>query len=95
LLILPVTALPPQIIVQSTPALILSPEGIMLSDILEATARALMLPEAPPALAIVIAPAFADAAELPPQPAITMPATRAPIGTVQLRTVQIRTAAKA
>jgi hypothetical protein len=95
LLMLPVTALPPQIIVQSTPALTLSPEGIMLSDILEATARALMLPELPPALAMVIEPAFADAAELPPQPAISMPATRAQIRTVQIRTVQISTAVKA
>jgi hypothetical protein len=59
----------------------------MLSDILEATAKALMLPEAPPALAMVIAPAFGDAPELPPQPAISMPAASAQM--------QIRTAAKA
>jgi len=44
---LPVTGLPPQVTIQSTPALVLSPDGIMLSFSVEATTSVLTFAVAP------------------------------------------------
>jgi hypothetical protein len=56
----PVTALPPQVTVQSTPALLLSPVGVMLRFAVSVTLKVLVETE--------IAPALTLDTELPPHP---------------------------
>jgi len=71
---LPVTGLPPQVTIQSTPALVLSPDGIMLSFSVEATTSVLTFAVAPLESITEIGPAFAKE-ELLPQPEIVKPST--------------------
>jgi hypothetical protein len=77
---LPVTGLPPQITVQSTPAFALSPVGIMLNFSVLAKASETTGPVTPAALVREIGPAFAspDVALLP-QPASMEPSAVAQI----------------
>jgi len=48
----PVTGLPPQVTVQSTPALLLSPIGFMLNVVVPVTLKAVTVEETAPALAL-------------------------------------------
>jgi len=48
----PVTGLPPQVTVQSTPALLLSPIGVMLNVVVPVTLKAVTVEETAPALAL-------------------------------------------
>ena len=64
---LPVTGLPPQVTTQSTPALMLSPVGIMLNFTAEAIASVETFPEAPRESMKLIGPAVACRLEVPPQ----------------------------
>jgi len=75
LVTLPLTGFPPQVAVQSTPALMLSPVGIMLSVAVVATASEVTFAVPPLELAIKIVPAFAPEPEPLPHPASTMPST--------------------
>jgi hypothetical protein len=59
LAILPVTGLPPQVTTQSTPALVLSPVGIMLNFTAEAMASTESFSEAPLELMKLMGPAVA------------------------------------
>jgi hypothetical protein len=71
LVMLPVVGLPPQVTVQSTPALATSLDGIMLNDIFEPMESAVAEAVSPFALVIVIGVALTPEVEAPPpQPAI-------------------------
>jgi hypothetical protein len=73
---LPVIGLPAQVTVQSTPAPLLSPTGVILNLIAEPTASELTGPTAPAAFVTEIGPAFAPPDEmLLPQPASIMAST--------------------
>ena len=74
LLMLPVTGLPPQVTTQSTPALTLSPTGIMLSFAVPAIASEVTAPLAP---VMEMGAAFAPEMEPLPQPAIIVPSIAA------------------
>ncbi len=65
---LPVTGFPPHMTVQSTPALLLSPEGVMLNVSFELKESALAGAVTPVAEVIAIGLAFAAVVELPPHP---------------------------
>ncbi len=65
---LPVTGFPPHITVQSTPALALSPDGVMLNVSFELKESALAGAVTPVVEVIAIGPAFAAVVELPPHP---------------------------
>jgi hypothetical protein len=70
---LPVTGLPSQVTVQSTPALLLSPTGIMLNWNLEAKESEVIGPPTPAAFVVAMGPAFAPPiVELTPQPVNTV-----------------------
>jgi hypothetical protein len=71
---LPVVGLPPQVTVQSTPALLTSLSGVMLNCAVVATASE-VIPVVPLELVMEMEPALAEVeeTELPPQPAIIIP----------------------
>ena len=69
---LPLTGLPPQVTVQSTPALIVSPDGIILSFNVEPIESALPVATTPLEFATEIGPALTPDAEPPPQPVNVM-----------------------
>ena len=71
LTMLPVTGLPSQVTVQSTPALLLSPTGIMLNFTGEPMARVVAFTAVPLELVIAIGPAVAFVVETLPQPEVT------------------------
>ncbi len=68
---LPVTGLPSHVTVQSTPALLLSPTGIMLKSKEEPMASTLVFAAVPLDVLIAIGPAVACEVEVLPQPAVT------------------------
>jgi hypothetical protein len=80
LVIVPVTGLPPQVTVQSTPALLLSPVGVMLSFAVPVRVSELTVPVEASEAVIEIGPALAPVVETPPQPA-TIPASARPAKT--------------
>ena len=77
LVIMPVTGLPPQVTVQSTPALLLSPTRVMLSFAVPVKVSELTVPVEELEAVIEIGPALAPVVETPPQPA-TIPASAIP-----------------
>ena len=72
---LPVTGLPAQATVQSMPALLLSPTGIMLNFTAEPMARVVAFTAVPLEEVIAIGPAVAFEVETLPQPAVTVART--------------------
>src|ERR1700754_187811 len=73
---LPVRGLPPHVTVQSTPALRLSPEGVMLNCRVSKMASWVTAPAFPLELVTEIEPAFAAGLELLLHPALTRPSAR-------------------